>query len=153
MITRLDNVKLNITDSESKLLDIARKNLKADVKYFKILKKSLDARDKNNIRWVYSVEFSAHGAEEPRPQLEKLKTPPKVAVIGSGPSGLFCAVRLIEHGFAPVIIERGEPVEARAKTTQSFFCGGALNTNSNVQFGEGGAGTFSYGMHNNQKNV
>lgn len=150
MITRLDNVKLNITDSESKLLDIARKNLKADVKYFKILKKSLDARDKNNIRWVYSVEFSAHGAEEPRPQLEKLKTPPKVAVIGSGPSGLFCAVRLIEHGFAPVIIERGEPVEARAKTTQSFFCGGALNTNSNVQFGEGGAGTFSDGKLNTQ---
>lgn len=150
MFSRLDNVKLNITDSESKLLKVARKNLKADVKYFKILKKSLDARDKNNIRWVYSIAFSAETEEEPQPRLEKLKNAPKVAVLGSGPAGLFCAVRLIEHGFAPVIIERGEPVEERTKTTQKFFGGGALNVNSNVQFGEGGAGTFSDGKLNTQ---
>lgn len=150
MIKRLDNVKLNITESEIRLPDIARKNLKGEVKYFRILKKSLDARDKSNIRWVYSIAFSSQNEEEPRPQIEKLKNPPKVAVIGSGPAGLFCAVRLIEHGFAPVIIERGEAVEERAKTTQKFFGGGALNTNSNVQFGEGGAGTFSDGKLNTQ---
>ena len=150
MIQRLDNVKLNISESEDKLLLIARKKLGRDVKYFKILKKSLDARDKNNINWVYSIAYSCQNEQESLQVFEKLKNPPKVAIIGSGPAGLFCAVRLIEMGFAPVIIERGEPVEMRTQTTQKFFGGGALNVNSNVQFGEGGAGTFSDGKLNTQ---
>lgn len=150
MIKRLDNVKLNIFESEDKLLNIARKKLGGEVKYFKILKKSLDARDKNNIIWVYSIAFSSQKETEEEKAYEKVKNPPKVAVIGSGPAGLFCAVRLIEHGFAPIIIERGEPVEERTKTTQKFFDNKILNENSNVQFGEGGAGTFSDGKLNTQ---
>lgn len=150
MITRLDNVKLNIYESESKLLEIARKKLGRDCKYFKILKKSLDARDKDNIRWVYSIAFSAQNETEPERKFEKLKNPPKVAVIGSGPAGLMCAVRLVEHGFAPVIIERGERVEERKAATDKFFTERILNANSNVQFGEGGAGTFSDGKLNTQ---
>ncbi len=150
MIVRLDNVKLNITDGEEKLLEIACKKLGRQVGYFKIIKKSLDARDKNAIRWVYSIAFSAEKQTE-RPQVfEKLSTPPKVAVIGSGPAGLFCAVRLVEHGFKPIIIERGEPVEDRANTIKNFFSTHKLNKNSNVQFGEGGAGTFSDGKLNTQ---
>ena len=144
MIKRLDNVKLNIFESESKLIDIARKNLGRQPKYFQILKKSLDARDKGNIFRVYSIAFSDELPEE-KPPFEKLKNPPKVAVIGSGPAGLFCALRLIEHGISPVIIERGEKVEDRRNTTQRFFKERILNANSNVQFGEGGAGTFSDG--------
>ncbi|MBD5632489.1 MAG: FAD-binding protein [Clostridia bacterium] len=147
---RLDNVKLNISEREDKLVDIARKNLGREVKYFKILRKSLDARDKNNLFWVYSIAFSAENEKEAPKQFEKLKNPPKVAVIGSGPAGLFCAVRLIEHGFRPVIIERGEPVEERRATCDNFFNGKSLNENSNVQFGEGGAGTFSDGKLNTQ---
>lgn len=149
MTKRLDNVKLNITDSESKLFQIAKKNLGCTPKSFKILKKSLDARDKGNIFWVYSIAFSDEPEEVEKP-LQKLEKPSAVAVIGSGPAGLFCALRLIERGFKPVIIERGERVEERRSTTQEFFATRKLNVNSNVQFGEGGAGTFSDGKLNTQ---
>lgn len=150
MISRLDNVKLNISESEDKLLKIARKKLGKEVKFFKILKKSLDARDKNNLNWVYSIAFSAEKETEKTANYEKVKNPPKVVVIGSGPAGLMCAVRLVEHGIAPIIIERGECVEERTKTCESFFKDASLNVNSNVQFGEGGAGTFSDGKLNTQ---
>ena len=149
MIKRLDNIKLNITEHEKKLFEIAAKNLGREVRHFEILKKSLDARDKNNVRWVYSIAFS----DEPAPAellKEKLENPPRVAVIGSGPAGLFCALGLIERGFAPIIIERGEPVEARRDTLHAFVSGRVLNEQSNVQFGEGGAGTFSDGKLNTQ---
>lgn len=149
-MNRLDNVKLHIGEDEEKLIKIAQKHLKKPVKYFKILKKSLDARDKNNILWVYSVAFSDKLESEQKPALEKLSAPQKVAVIGSGPAGLMCAIRLVEHGIIPIIIERGEAVEERRKTTDKFFAEKALNPNSNVQFGEGGAGTFSDGKLNTQ---
>lgn len=149
MITRLDNIKLHISESEDKLLKIAQKKLKNSVKHFKIIKKSLDARDKDNIFWVYSIAFSDEKQEEEH-RVERLANPPKVAVIGSGPAGLFCALRLIEYGVQPIIIERGERVEARRKTIQNFFENKILNVNSNVQFGEGGAGTFSDGKLNTQ---
>lgn len=149
MIKRLDNVKLGLNEKESKLIAAARKKCGGELKYFKILKKSLDARDKNNIFWVYSVAFSDEVVPE-KPLPEKLKNPPKVAVIGSGPAGLFCALRLIEHGISPIIIERGERVEARRETINKFFEGRVLDGNSNVQFGEGGAGTFSDGKLNTQ---
>ena len=150
MIKRLDNVKLGIGDGEDKLLKIVRKKLGKIPGYFRILKKSLDARDKNNIKWVYSVAFSSETEKEAEQKYEKIENPPKVIVVGSGPAGLFCAVRLIEHGFRPVIVERGEPVEERRRTIEKFFSEKLLNENSNVQFGEGGAGTFSDGKLNTQ---
>lgn len=148
MIRRLDNVKLAVTEPESKLIAVAEKKLGRKVKYFRILKKSLDARDKKNIFWLYSVAFSDIAEAEEKPAPEKIKNPPPVAVIGAGPAGLFCALRLIERGFRPVIIERGERVEERRKTCLDFFGGRGLNTESNVQFGEGGAGAFSDGKLN-----
>ena len=147
MIKRLDNLKLKITESEDKLFKIAEKSLGTKPKAFKILKKSLDARDKNNIFWVYSIAFSSE-SEPPKSVPDRVKNPPAVAVIGGGPAGLFCAVRLIERGFMPVIIERGENVEKRRSTIKRFFDGGGLDENSNVQFGEGGAGAFSDGKLN-----
>ena len=149
-MNRLDNVKLHIGEEESNLIKIAQKHLKKPVKYFKILKKSLDARDKNNILWVYSIVFSDKSEIEQKPLPEKISTSAQVAVIGSGPAGLMCALRLVEHGIKPVIIERGEPVEDRRITTNKFFTKKILNPNSNVQFGEGGAGTFSDGKLNTQ---
>lgn len=148
MIKRLDNVKLSPDRPESELIKIAEKRLGAKVKYFKILKKSLDARDRRNLFWVYSIAFSA-GEEREKPQVfGRVKNPPPVAVIGAGPAGLFCAIRLIDRGFAPVIIERGGAVEDRRESCLKFFGGGALNTENNVQFGEGGAGAFSDGKLN-----
>lgn len=149
MIKRLDNIKLKIGESEQKLLRLAERNLGRELKYFKILKKSLDARDKDNIFWLYSIAFSDE-KEEKAPPLEKLKKSVKVAVIGSGPAGLFCALRLIDRGFVPIIIERGERVEDRRNSVRKFLSERALNENSNVQFGEGGAGTFSDGKLNTQ---
>lgn len=148
MITRLDNVKLSVTRPESDLIKIAESKLKAKVAYFKILKKSLDARDKRNLFWLYSIAFSAQAQTEEERQFERVKNSPRIAVVGGGPAGLFCAVRLVQHGFAPVIIERGERVEERRESCLKFFNQGILNTESNVQFGEGGAGAFSDGKLN-----
>lgn len=149
MTIRIDNIKLNIGESEDRLLKIAAKKLGRPLKQFAIVKKSLDARDKNNIFWVYSVAASDEPAPaEPNP--ERIKNNKIVAVVGAGPAGLMCAIRLIEHGFTPVIIERGEAVEDRKRTCEKFFTERILNKNSNVQFGEGGAGTFSDGKLNTQ---
>ncbi|MDE7379420.1 MAG: NAD(P)/FAD-dependent oxidoreductase, partial [Clostridia bacterium] len=148
MIKRLDNVKLSVFQQESDLIKIAERKLGGKVRYFKIIKKSLDARDKRNLSWVYSIAFSKDAEREERKVFAKVKNAPRVAVIGGGPAGLFCAVRLIEHGFRPIIIERGEPVERRRNTCLKFFDQHVLNPESNVQFGEGGAGAFSDGKLN-----
>ncbi len=148
MIKRFDNVKLSPARPESDLIKVVEKKLGAKVRYFKIIKKSLDARDKRNVFWLYSVACFEREEAELQPAFEKLENPPEVAVIGGGPAGLFCALRLVEHGFKPVIIERGQAVEERRESCLKFFGGGALNTESNVQFGEGGAGAFSDGKLN-----
>ena len=150
MIYKIDNLHLGISESETELIKIATKKLGRKPSYFRILKKSLDARKKADIHYVYSIEFS--GDESPtKPILEKyVGRDKKIIVVGCGPAGLFCALRLIDRGFKPIIIERGECVEERAVTVTSFFNGGVLNLNSNVQYGEGGAGTFSDGKLNTQ---
>ena len=159
-IEKLSNIKLKIGESESVLYDRARRALKCEPAYFRILKKSLDARDKNNICYVYSIEFSAkkhtERCEAEPERLPQEKTPPEdkpVIVAGSGPAGLFCALRLLKHGIIPVVIERGERVEEREKTLLRFHETGDLNTESNVSFGEGGAGTFSDGKLNTGTHV
>lgn len=161
-IEKLTNVKLKIGESESLLYAKARKVLHAEPKYFKILKKSLDARDKGNIFYVYSIEFSAEkcadgeNTDEKMDVLPQKKQPPKekpVIVVGSGPAGLFCALRLLKRGITPFLIERGECVEEREKTLCHFHETGELNTESNVSFGEGGAGTFSDGKLNTGTHV
>ncbi|MCD8307847.1 MAG: FAD-dependent oxidoreductase [Clostridia bacterium] len=144
---RLDNIKLNPEESESKLHDLAVKKLGHEPAYFRIIKKSLDARDKKNIFWLYSIVFSDEVPAEPAPQ-KKLANPPAVAIIGSGPAGLLCATELIAHGIKPVIIERGAPVEDRRLAVREFMINGNLDDNCNVQFGEGGAGAFSDGKLN-----
>ena len=145
--------KLNCQDKE--VIDI------------KIIKKSLDARNKPNLYYIYEVDVKTSNEEKilkrtknnqyispsskekyiyPKLGSQKLNNPP--TIIGSGPAGLFCAYLLSELGFNPIVIERGEPVEERVKTVENFWKTGKLNTNSNVQFGEGGAGTFSDGKLN-----
>ena len=153
VLTLLD-IKLSIGQDEKQLWAIAEKKLGKRPAYFAIKKKSLDARDKNNIRYIYTIEFSAQAqptADQPLPRLPQSKLPEKpVLVVGSGPAGLFCALRLLEHGITPIVVERGATVEERERRIQTFFHTRALDTNSNVQFGEGGAGTFSDGKLNTQ---
>ncbi|MBR2340912.1 MAG: FAD-dependent oxidoreductase [Clostridia bacterium] len=153
-ITTMTDVKLPVTEPETELLKIAEKRLKRKPTYFSIKKKSLDARDKENLRYVYTIEFSSNSYQPEKPSYEQLiksKTPQKpVVIIGSGPAGLFCAIRLLEHGIKPIVIERGERVEERAKAIDKFISKKTLDENSNVQFGEGGAGTFSDGKLNTQ---
>lgn len=148
---RIDNIKLKIGESEEKLKKIAEEKLRGRCAYLRILKKSLDARNKSDIRWVYSVEAdrTVPKAEERVPVQTKHPCE-RIVVVGSGPAGLFCAVRLVEHGFAPTVLERGGDVDARAEQNERFFRCRTLDENTNVQFGEGGAGTFSDGKLNTQ---
>jgi len=149
----LHNLVLRTNQRESDLIALCSKKLHAPCRYMKILKKSLDARNKADIRWVYSVECSEKPYTPPSKSYQRITKPaPKVVVAGAGPAGLFCAVRLIRHGILPVLVERGKRVDERATDIERFFQTGNLDPTSNVQFGEGGAGTFSDGKLTTQTN-
>ena len=130
---------------------------------FTIVRKSIDARRKNNIVVVYTIDVEVKNEAEllsgfsqnPRvsaspsmvyqmPAVGKINDKPPI-VVGSGPCGLLVALTLAQLGFKPILIERGKQVSARVKDVQNFWQKGILNPESNVQFGEGGAGTFSDG--------
>ncbi len=150
----LSDIKLPIEKGEKDLIAIAEKKLGGKVGYFAIKKKSLDARDKNNLRYVYTIEFSKTQPPKEEKSFERLlanKTPEKsVLVVGSGPAGLFCALRLLDHGIKPIVVERGGSVEERERKIDLFVTEKRLDEDTNVQFGEGGAGTFSDGKLNTQ---
>jgi len=126
-----------------------------------ILKKSLDARHKSRIVYRYKIlaeipdraaqallkhkEVRAFTPEPQAPALLAQATGLEVIIVGAGPAGLFCALRLIEAGATVTILERGAPVEERLYDIQVLKSSGLLNTESNVLFGEGGAGTYSDG--------
>ena len=147
---RIDGLRLKPGESEEKLLQLAAKKMRG-CRYIRILKKSLDARDKADIRWVYSVEADKQPIPLPARTWPQVKRqPPRVIVVGSGPAGLFCAIRLLRGGIHPLVVERGGTVEERVRQNETFFQKHILDENCNVQFGEGGAGTFSDGKLNTQ---
>ena len=137
-----------------------------DIKNYKIIKKSIDARDKNNIFYVYEVDVDVINEEKILNKKTskdifhssdiKYKIPAsgddnykyRPVIVGSGPAGLFCSYLLAEAGYRPLIIEQGEKMEDRILSVEHFFKTNELNINSNIQFGEGGAGTFSDGKLN-----
>ncbi len=148
---RIDNIKLKIGESEGKLRKIAEEKLRGKCGYLRILRKSLDARNKADIRWVYSIEAEKAPPQGRQDILPEAKHKEKrIVVVGSGPAGLFCTLRLLDHGFCPTLLERGGDVDERAEKNERFFRSHVLDEETNVQFGEGGAGTFSDGKLNTQ---
>ncbi|AGK99160.1 NAD(P)/FAD-dependent oxidoreductase [Clostridium pasteurianum] len=166
MSIRINNLTLNIEEDISSLKKKAASKLKVsevDLKHFKILKESIDARKKNNIKFNYAVEASLEKErkiinrlrdkdirfEEENNEEElvygSLNLNSRPVIIGMGPAGMFAGLLLAEKGYRPIVIERGESVENRTNRVEYFWRTGKLNTESNVQFGEGGAGTFSDG--------
>lgn len=160
----LRDLTIDVSTDEETLPFVAAKILGVDVKTlsrFRIVRRSIDARKKSRILKVYSVEFccpdeAALVARLANIRLETLPDRlevilPKVhvkhhaLVVGMGPAGLFAAKRLAECGVSVTLIERGRPVEKRIKDVESFWASGQFDAGSNVQFGEGGAGTFSDG--------
>lgn len=133
-----------------------------DILEWNLLRKGIDARRKGRITFVMTIGFSVtdeeslqsrHGSDSDlsRVQVESPRIFPKISsgeriiIVGTGPAGLFAALRLADHGLSATLLERGKPVADRLRDVQSFWGQGKLDTESNVQFGEGGAGTFSDG--------
>jgi len=168
-VIRITQLKLPISHTKEDLKKKAARLLRvppAGLKSVKIVKQSLDARKKGELLYSYTVDVEMEKEaqavkraqnsqiclvreqtyEFPPCGLQTLKVPP--VIVGSGPAGLFCGLMLAEAGYRPVILEQGEDVDTRKRKVERFWREGILDPESNVQFGEGGAGTFSDGKLN-----
>ncbi|HEX3025930.1 MAG TPA: hypothetical protein VHR42_01695 [Clostridia bacterium] len=164
----VNNIRIPLEAEESVAVDLALKRLKlrlSDVQQTCIVKKSVDARHRSRISLVYSVGIEVEQRHQERlksfvidapdvliraqkpyeikPGKEALKNRPVIA--GFGPAGMFAGLILSKMGYAPLVIERGADVDERMAKVDRFWKNGILDTETNVQFGEGGAGTFSDG--------
>lgn len=166
---RISQLRLKPGHTEEQLYDKAARRLQVNrgsIQEIHIVKRSLDARKKPDILYSYTVDVKI---EKERQIVGRLRDPQisqtaelqyrfpesgteplpgKILVIGAGPAGLFCAYFLAMHGYRPLLLERGKDVDARQRDVETFWKTGILDPESNVQFGEGGAGTFSDGKLN-----
>ncbi len=157
------HLPLGFTDND--LLIATSKALKVspnEVKNLKLHRRSVDARKKDDVHFCCSVTLSVTDEKRVLSRCKKAQIfknekfvwpreqnfSSRPVVVGFGPAGIFAALTLARAGAKPIVIERGETAEDRKKSVENFFRGGKLNTESNVQFGEGGAGTFSDGKLN-----
>ncbi len=165
---RVRQIKLPILEEEKLQEEVARKlRVKThSIKKIIIKKRAIDAREKPNLYYSYVVDVLVDNEKDVLRRSHStdiLKSPneeyvfPKMGevilrsrpvIVGCGPSGLFCSYLLASLGYRPIVYERGEKIEMRIKSVEEFFKTGILNPLSNVQFGEGGAGTFSDGKLN-----
>ena len=160
----VNNIKLNIDAPEEQAIAAALKKLsvpKGEIADVFIHKMSVDAR--GDIKFVYSVgvnlldssreqRFAGKNRDISVKNIQPMVIPAgrknmekRPVICGLGPAGLFCALVLARQGFRPIVLEQGEDVDTRTRTVKNFEKNGVLDTQSNVQFGEGGAGTFSDG--------
>lgn len=167
---QISQIKLQIPHTEEKIKEKICRLLRireSELVEYRILKKSLDARKKPTLFYVYTVEAKVRYENtvkrrvknpnvtfrEPLRPYEYISSGKQIlthrpVIIGTGPAGLFCGYALSRMGYRPILLERGADVEERMKDVEGFWNGGELKKNSNVQFGEGGAGTFSDGKLN-----
>ena len=165
---RINQLKLKVGHSEEQLKKKLVRELKIrpeELQKFEIRRQSIDARKKPELYYVYSIDVQVKKEKEvlkkhPKnvqktqdvyyqmPKLEGETPKKRPVVVGSGPAGLFCAWILALAGCRPILLERGACVEERQRDVEEFWKSGILNPMSNVQFGEGGAGTFSDGKLN-----
>ncbi|MCI8464608.1 MAG: FAD-dependent oxidoreductase [Lachnospiraceae bacterium] len=167
---RVTGIKLAPEEGEDLLLSKICKKLRLsekDIQTYQIIKKSIDARKKEAPFWVYQVDVTLNRREETilrgckgpeirMVQRETYQFPKEMegrfghrpVIAGTGPAGLFCGYMLAKAGFAPILLERGGPIQEREVSVRRFWDTGLLDTECNVQFGEGGAGTFSDGKLN-----
>ena len=165
MALRLREIALHLGEEEDLLPEKIAAILAVEgtsINDWKIIRKGIDARRKSDVLRVYTVEFSCRDEVQllhhnshlntlvrvndvPKVATYALTSSPQVIVVGMGPAGLFSALMLAEAGAKVCLLERGRPVTERLADVQSFWAGGNLNPESNIQFGEGGAGTFSDG--------
>ena len=168
---RINQISLPLGASESALERRVAEILRlrpGDLAGLRIERRSVDARDKRDLRLVYGViAETKEGARQPEPRGSAQKVEAgagyafsargaeldhRPVVVGAGPAGLFCALMLAEWGLKPLVLERGDEVEARGRAVAAFFGGAPLDPESNIQFGEGGAGTYSDGKLTTQVN-
>lgn len=167
---RLRQIDINILDDsiENILIKCSKKLRikRSDIIEYKIIKKSIDARKKPDLYYSYTIDIEIINENKilkmikdkdifitPKEEYKFNITGNKnlnnnPIIVGSGPCGLFCAYILAQNGYEPIIIERGQSIDNRVKTVEEFWNSNKLNESSNVQFGEGGAGTFSDGKLN-----
>ncbi len=143
---RISGITLAVNEPQNIALAIRRHCGKKPTA-FRIVKRSLDAR-RGKVKYVYTAEVSFDGT--PLPAIERLSVPEvhsedRPVVIGYGPCGMFAAYILAKAGLRPIVLERGKSITERQMDVDTFLQSGILNPNSNIQFGEGGAGTFSDG--------
>ena len=159
---RVRDIKIREDLSNEEVLKraISKNKIKPEeVEKWYIYKKSIDARKKEDIYYNYTIDIELKNKEKEKKyeQVEEYKFPEiKVSknkkyspvIIGAGPAGLFAGLTLVDNGIKPIILERGKRVEERIKDIEEFIKNKKFNTASNIQFGEGGAGTFSDGKLN-----
>lgn len=159
---RLNNIKIreNLSDTEVFKRAIAKNKIKQEeVKEWNIYKKSIDARKKDDIYYNYSINVKLKDVkkenkfgkvkEEEWQEIEvKRNSKYKPVIIGMGPAGLFAGLLFVDNGIKPIILERGKCIEERIKDVENFANNREFLSTSNIQFGEGGAGTFSDGKLN-----
>ena len=156
------NLRLGTDEAIGALPEKAAKKLRIAperIESWQLVKKSLDARKKDDLHYVCAVAAEIRGSVRvkdrdvsdyvpPRYEIPRIAASSRPVVVGFGPAGMFAALVLAKAGARPIVLERGQDAPTRLAAVEAFRAGGRLDAENNVQFGEGGAGTFSDGKLN-----